>query len=312
MSFRMQLASLPLEAGPFELLSFATLRRGANAAAHPFNPVLAATVGSELDYGNVFAYLFRRFGYPNQAWDHATELVRYLLTTPHRDLFLSVAPRVDGRTDLGIDFLAPVAAGHAAAAFARGAIEAWEGRAIMHTATRGMPPWLQERAQALRRADGAATQRPGQAVEVWREALRVTPADNDLHTRLVRTFLRQCQAAYARVEARPAVLQRAVMLKDWDESDPLKPYALAATRALAGLTREVRVGANAIDVFGARPKTSRALAETASVALGDGRLVNRQGARVGELLNLIQNLGQHDLHQGLTRAITVLRRECAR
>lgn len=308
MSFRMKLALLPLEAGPFEPLSFATLRRGANAAANPFDPVLAATVGSELEYGNLFAYLFRRFGYPNQAWDHATELVRYLLTTPQRDLFLSVVPRVDGRTDLSIEFLAPVAAGHAAAAYARGAIDAWEGRAIMHCAARGMPPWLQERAQALRRPDGAATQWPEQAVEVWRKALRVTPADSDLHTRLVRAFFGQCQDAYARVEARPAALQRAAMPKDWDESDPLKPYALAATRALAGLTREVRVGANAIDVFGAKPKTSRALAETASVALGDGRLLNRQGARVGELLSLIDDLGQNDLRQGLTRAISVLRR----
>jgi len=180
----------------------------------------------------------------------------------------------------------------------------------MQCAARGMPPWLQERAQALRQRD-AATGRTGQAVELWREALRVTPADSDLHTRLVRMFFHQCQDAYVRVEVRPAVLQRAVMLKDWDASDPLKPYALAATRALAGLTREVRVGANAIDVFGAKPMTSCALAETAAVALGDGRLLNRQGTRVGELLSLVEKLGQNDLRQGLTRAISVLRRERA-
>lgn len=311
MSFRMQLASLPLGAGPFEPLCFATLRRGANAAAQPFDPVLAATVGSELEYGNLFAYLFRRFGYPNQAWDHSSELARYLLTTPHRDLFLSVVPRVDGRSDLSIGFLAPVAAGQAAAAYARGAIEAWEGRAIVRWAARGMPQWLREKAQSLSHGDGAAAGRSGQAVEVWREALRVTPADGKAHVRQVQAFLRQCQDAYARVEARPPLLERAVRLKDWAESDPLKPYALAATRALAGLTREVRVGANAIDVFGPKPKSSRALAEAASVALGHGGFLNGQGARVGELLQLIASLGQNDLRKGLTRAITVLRREHA-
>lgn len=40
----------------------------------------------------LFAYLFRRFGYPNQGWDDHKELVRYLLTTPMDNVFLEVRP----------------------------------------------------------------------------------------------------------------------------------------------------------------------------------------------------------------------------
>lgn len=307
MSFRMQLASLPLGAGPYVPLCFATQRRGANAAIHSFNPVLASTVGSELEYGNLFAYLFRRFGYPNQAWDHATELARYLLTTPHPALFLSVMPRIDGRTDDCIDFLAPAAAGQAAASFARGAVEAWEARAIAHRAASGMPEWLRARKRTLAPVGAAAKGRTGDAVQVWREALRVRPTDSKTCIHRVQGFLRRCQDEYARIEAKPPLLQRAVMVKAWAESDPLKPYALAAARALEGFTREVRVGANAIDVFGPKPRTARALVEAASVALGHGGLLNRQGARLSQLLQLVASLGGRDQRLGLEQAIAVLR-----
>jgi len=40
----------------------------------------------------LFAYLFRRFGYPSQGWDDHKELVRYLLTTPMDKVFLEVRP----------------------------------------------------------------------------------------------------------------------------------------------------------------------------------------------------------------------------
>jgi len=61
----------------------------------PFDPVLAAAMGTQLEYGNLFVYLFRRVGYPN-------ELARYLLSTRRADLFLGVVPRLDGRADLGL------------------------------------------------------------------------------------------------------------------------------------------------------------------------------------------------------------------
>ena len=309
MSFRLQLATLPLMAGPFEPLSFATLRQGGNAAGRPFNPVLAATVGSELEYGNLFAYLFRRFGYPNQAWDHSTDLAHYLLTTPRRDLFLSVVPRIDGRCDQSIEFLAPLAAADAAAAYARSAIDAWEGRAIMHWEARGMPRWLRARALSLTSSERAAKGQSGHTVEAWREALRVTPADGKVRIRQEQTFLRQSQDAYACVETKPPVLQRAVMLKDWAETDPLKPYAVAAARALAALTRAVRVGTHAIDVFGPKSNTCRALAAPASIAPSLGGHLNRQSARMAELLQLIESLGQNDLRRGIPRAIAILKRE---
>lgn len=38
--------------------------------------------------GQVMGYLFRRFGYPIRGWDGYKELCTYLLTTPHKRLYL--------------------------------------------------------------------------------------------------------------------------------------------------------------------------------------------------------------------------------
>ncbi len=42
--------------------------------------------------GQLFAYLFRRFGYPSWGWDEYKNLVSYLITTPLPEVFLSITP----------------------------------------------------------------------------------------------------------------------------------------------------------------------------------------------------------------------------
>jgi hypothetical protein len=42
--------------------------------------------------GQLFAYLFRRFGYPNIGWDEHKNLVSYRITTPMRHVFLEITP----------------------------------------------------------------------------------------------------------------------------------------------------------------------------------------------------------------------------
>lgn len=44
----------------------------------------------------LFAYLFRRFGYPNTGWDGEGELVVYRFCTGEEGLFLTVHPNVNG------------------------------------------------------------------------------------------------------------------------------------------------------------------------------------------------------------------------
>ena len=49
-----------------------------------------------LNPGDIFIYLFRRFGYPRIGWDGRKELVQYYLTTPMDGVLLSVRPNVPG------------------------------------------------------------------------------------------------------------------------------------------------------------------------------------------------------------------------
>lgn len=46
----------------------------------------------EINYGEAFAYLFRRFGYPRFGWDDYKTLVQYYLSTPMDGVVLMVKP----------------------------------------------------------------------------------------------------------------------------------------------------------------------------------------------------------------------------
>lgn len=46
--------------------------------------------------GNVFIYMFRRFGYPISGWDDQKTLVKYNITTPMDGVVLTVSPNVTG------------------------------------------------------------------------------------------------------------------------------------------------------------------------------------------------------------------------
>lgn len=80
------------------------------------DPVRGPAVGVEIEYGALFAYLFRRFGYPNVEWD-THRLARYVLATPRDDLYLVVEPTIAGLTSRVFSFLAPASVQAAAEAY---------------------------------------------------------------------------------------------------------------------------------------------------------------------------------------------------
>ena len=47
---------------------------------------------AKMGYGALFAYLFRRFGYPDTGWDDDKQLVKYYLATPEPDMVLAAHP----------------------------------------------------------------------------------------------------------------------------------------------------------------------------------------------------------------------------
>lgn len=65
-----------------------------------FNPDELAPV-ENLDAGAVFVYMFRRFGYPKHGWDNQKTLVKWILTTDMKGVFLEVQPNVTGAGTFG-------------------------------------------------------------------------------------------------------------------------------------------------------------------------------------------------------------------
>lgn len=64
-------------------------------------------LGKELHYGLLFAYLFRRFGFPNSEADPHKEIAKYLLTTPMPELFLEVSVKANTSTSLLFGYVMP-------------------------------------------------------------------------------------------------------------------------------------------------------------------------------------------------------------
>lgn len=131
MSFRMKLASLPADAATYEALRFHVDGVDPHGqVVRRVDRVLGTLVGDELDYGALFAYLFRRFGFPNAPWD-AGRLARYVLATPCADMFLVIEPRLSGTATEVFGFHAPKAVGVAAAAYSGSRLpcspEDWDG-----------------------------------------------------------------------------------------------------------------------------------------------------------------------------------------
>lgn len=117
MSFRMKLASLPADAVALEALQFmAQCHDERGQVMRSMDPVRGPVVGGEIEYGVLFAYLFRRFGYPNGPWN-ADRLACYVLATPRDDLYLVVEPTIAGLTSHVFSFLAPAPVQAAAEAY---------------------------------------------------------------------------------------------------------------------------------------------------------------------------------------------------
>ena len=71
------------------------------------DPVLAGTIGDNIEYGSLFAYLFHRWGTPNCPWVQGRSLASYLLTTPRADMLMGVTPKFGGKTQDVFRFYAP-------------------------------------------------------------------------------------------------------------------------------------------------------------------------------------------------------------
>lgn len=266
------------------------------------DPIMTPVCGEKIDYGSLFAYLFRRFGYPNSGWDGYKHLARYILTTPHPDLFLSVTPSASNRATLSLRFLMPREEWEALDADRRRDLDAWRERAYQWRERQGLPDW----ARALRSesrsepesGQGAVPQTLCQALmaAIWE------PGDTGVAD-LALAFMSGVTQAYHQIEPKPPSRRRVPDWSQWADDDPLKPLAKAAQSALRDLHHPVRIRDTAINAFG-RADFDYRLAVKAPAVAGhpSGDLGNRAPEAFAELHGIILELGKGNAKRGLALA----------
>jgi hypothetical protein len=270
------------------------------------DPIIAPVCGGEIDYGKLFAYCFRRFGYPNRGWDDHKELVRYVLTTPHPDMLLSVTPYVGGRTSITFRFLVAGDAYQRIEAYGERFRNEWIAKALDWREKQGLPDWMGEWVGFCNvnlRHDTTP------AYTSWRETFRLgcfLPArgsSGETIERRAGTFFEALCADYQTIEPRAPYYYRPRDWREWNDDDPLKPFAGAATIALRDLSRPVFVRDLQISAFGETENGSNGVGPAIAAGYPSGALGNHAPKEFAELHDMILTLGSGDARKGISRAI---------
>jgi len=276
------------------------------------DPVISSVLGKEVNYGTLFAYCFRRFGYPNYGWDNYKELAKYILTTPRPDLFLSVVPYVGDTSAISFEFLTPQEVLRASATYTGRLRNAWELRCLQWCEQQVCPDWMPEWISFYNKQMRAIFNNSLPECTDWRKcigfSLPVGKKGTLMYamTHRVVEFRKRLYEQYARVESLPDDYVRSADWRLWENEDPLKPYASAGVAALNDLKRPVVVRDQSIDAWG-RAKFYRRCLEPAGVAgYPAGDLGNKAPEEFAALHGLILELGRGDPKRGISRAIAAL------
>jgi len=261
-------------------------------------------IGEKVEYGPLFAYLFRRFGYPNTGWDDYKELTRYYLSTPLDDMVLRVAPYIGDTSEITFSFLVPESANRTIDNYDQRDQQAYRQRMLdWIDANATIPAWMGECIELVRKDFN------GQAAS-WREAFKYLPLFSYDSKRSGRkkwsawhdAILKQ----YAAVEAVPSMNYRSANYEEWPDDDPLKRYVQAAKVAFDDLKRSVRVRDGAINAFGLANNTSRTLKEPPVAGWPSGDLGNAAPKEFSDLHSLVLKLGNGNAKRGIKKALAVL------
>lgn len=275
------------------------------------DPIIANVCGDEIDYGKLFAYCFRRFGYPDRGWDDYKELVSYYLTTPHPDLVLNITPYVGNTSVITLRFYVERDASKAIEAYARRDRQSWEQRLFDWAENQGLPDWMPEWMNIYNTEYREAC--PGVPVaENWRQVINFPYALGEKGSRpyeltsRVSEFRNKLHEDYCKVEAWPDYYMRPANVQDWNDDDPLKPFALAAIEALKDLRSPVGVRDQSINAFG-EVESGRADVKAASSAgYPSGALGNSAAKEFAELHGLILKLGKGSAKRGIKKIMSAV------
>ena len=275
------------------------------------DPIITSVCGDEIEYGKLFAYCFRRFGYPNRGWDDYKNLVSYCLTTPHPDLVLRITPYVGNTSVISLQFLVESGAYMTIEAYAERDRVDWEGRSLDYAEKQGLPNWMSEWVNIFN-TEFRATFPDVPYAENWRQSVNFYFAYGENGSRpyelthRVVQFRKKLHDDYAQVEPWPIYYMRPADVKDWNDDDPLKPFAQAAMVALEDLRTPVGVRDESIDAFGLVDSGRADISAAPSAGYPSGALGNTAAKEFAELHALILKLGKGNAKRGIKKVMAAM------
>lgn len=283
--------------------------------------IIKESIGNNIPQGSLFAYLFRRFGFPNSSSDDFKELCRYHLTTTHPQMIMSISPYCGGDTSISISFLVP----HEV----RAACENHYQRSRSQHEER-FHAWIESEGRVPSWADKAIEEIKAQGWPVkaeakgWRQIMAPLAMLSYSYTKgSMKDAERPEQVAwyisvtedYEAIDPDPGVDYRNANWRDWTDDDPMKPYAEAIHDTLQDLKRPVWIRDSAINPWGQcdEPYTedeegSLASADYAgSAGYPSGALANHDPKVFAELHDKIMETGQGDPIKGIAFALEAMK-----
>lgn len=282
------------------------------------DPVLATLQTQTLDYGHLFTYCFRRFGFPNWGSDSYKDIAQWFLTTAHSDLVLCVRPCVLPEPYFSVHFLTTLELGSAAKHWERQDVDAWVERKLDWVEAQGLPDWMPEFLVAYRQQQWPDA--------TWRDAYRgyiamfaprkdraskLDGGHNQTEEREALIAFAAMVEGYGQIEARPPFRRRDPDITQWTSDDPLLPLAVAAIEALSDLSTGVRVRDSAINAYGVLSYSEdvRVVDETDVAGLGVADMINQAPEECVAIYQLAGRIGNGNLKSGLAGLIEIANSE---
>jgi len=267
-------------------------------------------LGKEISYGSLFAYCFRRFGYPNAGWDDYKELAKYRLSTPEPDLYMEVVPYVGDASGISIRFMLERGAHEAIEAFEMKDRKAFLARRLAWIDSQGRPQWASRFVEYVNRDWGMN-------VETWEQAWpffqmyqrsRLLSKESDEGVKVEWLDWADAQTkAYESVESAPGPFYRSKDILSWPNDDPLRKYALAVLAALIDLHTPVRVRDQAINAIGSVDDPRCIQKEPPVAGYPSGAIGNMAPVEFAELHGLIMQAGKGNAKRGIRKVLAAMK-----
>ncbi|WP_411839883.1 hypothetical protein [Paracoccus sp. ME4] len=279
-------------------------------------------LGFEPDYGNLTAYMIRRFGYPNHPGDPDKDLTGgWRLATGKEDLLLTVRPTPSGSGMTALNFTAsvPMGAKQAFREWLDRPRAEWQSRIFDAIEAEGLPEWMPALFQAMKDS-------PFVRGEDWRALARALPMFESRGIPVPAQGLRRELAGvadeWAGIVARhietlpdPGFRERIGSWKTWDDTDPQKPYMAALQAAFDDLKRPVFVRDVAIGLQGAITdedlQRRTAAPQTDTGVYPAGLIIHSDPEAFGDLLRAVHLMGDGDMGAGMRALVALADRDMA-